>query len=487
MRAASLAYRPRQPDEDVLRQLVHDYFETLRARAAGGGAGQGLPAFVEREFREFLTCGHLAAGFARFRCRGCGADRLVAFSCKGRGFCPSCGGRRMTERAAHLADHVFPEVPVRQWVLTLPVRLRYGLAFDHAACRAVTGAFLGAVFAWLRSRARGRGVTRGQTGAVVIVQRFGGGLNVNVHLHALVLDGVFAPDGTGGLRFWPLDRHAVAPGHLASLLAVITRRIARRAGGCGLGGDDREAPDRWADTEPVLAGLAAASVAGLAATGRRRGAPVRRWGDMVDRPEPRPPGRWQARTDGFDLHAALVVPARARDRLERLCRYALRPPVGQDRLQPMPDGTVALELRHRWADGTTHLIFEPVELMERLAALVPRPRVNLVLYYGVLAPRAAWRRAVVPGGVGGAAGLPEARARRRPNPTWAALMQRGFGFDVLACPRCAGRMTLVALIHAPAVVERILRHVGQSTEVPRVGPSRDPPVGRIWGDDGLPG
>ena len=158
VRPASFAYRPRQPDQDVLHRLVRDHFETLRARAGGGREGEGLPAFVEREFREFLTCGCLAAGFARFRCRACGADRLVAFSCKGRGFCPSCGGRRMTERAADLVDHVFPEVPIRQWVLTLPMRLRYVLAFDHAACRAVTAAFLSAVFAWIRLRARRRGL-----------------------------------------------------------------------------------------------------------------------------------------------------------------------------------------------------------------------------------------------------------------------------------------------------------------------------------------
>ena len=86
----------------------------------------------------------------------------------------------------------------------------------------------------------------------------------------------------------------------------------------------------------MLAGLAGASVLGVDGTGARRGARVRRWGDAIDRPEPRPPGRWHARADGYDLHAALVVPARARERLERLCRYALRPPVGQDRLQAMP-------------------------------------------------------------------------------------------------------------------------------------------------------
>lgn len=473
MRPVSFAYRPRQPDADVLHRLVRDHFETLRTRARGGREGEGLPGFVEREFREFLTCGCLAAGFARFRCRACGADRLVGFSCKGRGFCPSCGGRRMTERAAHLVDHVFPDVPIRQWVLTLPVRLRYVLAFDHAACRAVTAAFVGAVFAWIRSRARRRGVRDGRTGAVVIVQRFGGALNLNVHLHALVLDGVFAP-GAGGLRFWSLDRSAVAAADLAALLAVVERRVWGRLKERGLRGDD-DAWDRWAGTEPALAGLAAASVAGLAASGPRRGAPVRRWGDGVDSPEPPATSRWHARANGFDLHAGLVVPARARDRLEQLCRYALRPAVGQDRLQQMPDGTIALELRHRWTDGTTHLVFEPVELLERLAALVPRPRVNLVLYYGVLAPRAAWRRAVVPGAMAVAPEEAGRRAPRRPNPTWAELMRRGFGFDVLACPRCDGRMALVALIQARSVIERILRHLGVSVDVPRLRPSRDPP------------
>ncbi len=79
----------------------------------------------------------------------------------------------MTERAAHVLDHVLPRVPIRQWVLTLPHGIRYRLAFDHAACRRVTAAFLGVVFAWLRRRARRQGVSGGRTGGVVFVQRFG--------------------------------------------------------------------------------------------------------------------------------------------------------------------------------------------------------------------------------------------------------------------------------------------------------------------------
>ena len=130
----------------------------------------------------------------------------------------------------------------------------------------------------------------------------------------------------------------------------------------------------------------------------------------------------------------------------------------------MPDGTVALEVRRRWTDGTTHLAFDAVELLERLAALTPRPRINLILYHGVLAPPAAWRRAVVPSSVTAPETFPEpaaceastecadgAHAGRLPNRTWAELRQRRFGVDVLACPRCAGRLQLVALIQDGAL------------------------------------
>lgn len=216
---------------------------------------------------------------------------------------------------------------------------------------------------------------------------------------------------------------------------------------------------------------------GVAALGARAGAPVRRWGDAIDAPDAPPLGRCHARRQGFDLHAGIVVPAGARDRLERLCRYALRPPMGQDRLQLTPDGKAVLELRRRWTDGTTHLVFEPVELLERLAALTPRPRINLVLYHGVLAPRAAWRKSIVPplpiaAGASvtadSTASVDDSGPRRvRPlNRGWADLMQRSFGFDVLACPRCSSRLKLVALIQAPAVILRILRHLGLPEELP---------------------
>jgi hypothetical protein len=106
---ASTSYAPRRPEDGTLYQIVRDHFETFRAHAASLRDGEGLPRFVEQEFRDFLQCGWLAGGFARFRCGGCGLDRLVPFTCRGRGLCPSCGGGRMAERAAHLVDHVLSE------------------------------------------------------------------------------------------------------------------------------------------------------------------------------------------------------------------------------------------------------------------------------------------------------------------------------------------------------------------------------------------
>jgi hypothetical protein len=473
----------------VLFQIVHDHLETFRARAARVCEGERLPRFIDEEFEGFLRCGWLAGGFARFRCDGCGLDRLVPFSCKGRAVCPSCGGRRMAERAAHLVDHVFPAVPVRQWVLTLPHQTRYVVAWDHTLCRAVVGVCMRAVLGFLRRRACERhDVVNGRGGAVAIIQRFGAALNLNVHIHALVLDGVYAEDGSGGLRFHPSS--PPTDDEMDQVLETIARRIGRMLARRGVVDGGEHGPDRWAEEAPVLAGIADASVQGRVAFGSRAGGEVRRGGRSPELLELATSSRGpcHARENGFDLHAAVVVPGRDRARLERVCRYALRPPVAHDRIHLTEHGQVRLDLRHRWADGTTHLLFEPVELLERLAALTPRPRINLVLYYGVLGARSAWRsRLAEPeasAGPMGAASVTRAEmteaatpCRARPsNLLWAQLMQRSFGFDVLACPRCGGRLRLLAVIEEGRVIQRILRHLGLPTAIPAPRPSRAPPI-----------
>jgi hypothetical protein len=220
--------------------------------------------------------------------------------------------------------------------------------------------------------------------------------------------------------------------------------------------------DRLAEVSPVLAQIMSASVQGRVALGSQAGSRVRRLSGEPAEPAGRARGPRQAHLDGFDLHANVRVPPNDRVRLEHLCRYLLRPPLVQDRVRLRADGGVVVKLKTAWRDGTTHVVFEPLEFLAKLAALTPRPEINLLLYHGVLAPHARWRHQVV----GYGRGAPEAArapgeapqnpSRPRRNWTWAALMRRAFAIDVLACPRCGGRLRVMATVEDSLGVRQIL-------------------------------
>ena len=211
-----------------------------------------------------------------------------------------------------------------------------------------------------------------------------------------------------------------------------------------------------------------------------------------------------ADVDGFSLHAGVRVEGRDRRRLEHLCRYAGRPAIAASRLSLLPDGRVAYELKRRWKDGTTHVVMTAPVLVERLLALVPRPRRHLVTYHGVLGPAAGLRSRVVPRwedggdevagevvaeeeGEGHAIAalrrrrgtVPHAPGKRRRGGVrrypWAELLRRVFEVEVLVCPRCGGRRRVLAAITAPESIAKVLGAIGLSADVPELGPARAPP------------
>jgi hypothetical protein len=477
-------YRPRDAEHAVLYRVIDAHLEAFLETATRHAGGSPLPEFVEQEFRDFLTCGVLAHGFARLRCTDCAVERLVPFSCKGRGFCPSCGGRRMTESAARLVDGVLPHVPVRQWVLSLPHRLRYLLAWNHGLARAVLGVYVRVLLGFQRRRARRYGIRDGRSGTVTVIQRFGGGLNLNVHFHTLLLDGVFFTEGEGeALGFRPLppptdDEIGVV---LARIATRVQRLLERR--GPDPSGADPSPLDPVVEESAALAGISSASIQGRVALGPRAGARVWRVGGDPDAPWTLSATPRHAHLAGFDLHANVEVPASDRRRLEQLCRYLLRPAVAQDRLRLLVDGRVALTLKSAWSDGTRQLVFEPLVLLEKLAALTPRPRSNLVLYHGVLAPHAGWRTRVVAYGAppveAPVAASLAAEPTDAPVPApasrhwaWADLMRRAFEIDVLACPRCSGRLRLIATVEDPDAIRAILAALAVS----RARADRAPPL-----------
>jgi len=307
----------------------------------------------------------------------------------------------MADTAAHLVDRVLPEVPIRQWVLTLPYPLRYRCAWNARLTSEVLRCFLRAVFADQRRRAkRDLGIRRGLCGSVTFIQRFGSALNLTPHFHTLVLDGVYPGMSSQPGPFAPLPPPETED--VGRVLAGTARRILHRLERKGITMEE----DPLAADDPLMAMLGAASIRSRIATGPEAGDPWRRLGDRVEptgeeeedgvEPGSRVPPRC-VRHGGMTLHADVAVPAHDRRRLERLCRYVARPPLALDRLEAMADGRLAYRLKTPWRDGTTHVVMERRELLERLAPLIPPPRAHQVRYHGILAPCASGRDRIVPG------------------------------------------------------------------------------------------
>jgi len=186
---------------------------------------------------------------------------------------------------------------------------------------------------------------------------------------------------------------------------------------------------------------------------------------------------------GFSLHAGVAARADERKKLERLCRYISRPAVSVKRLSLTRGGNVRYQLKTPYRDGTTHVIFEPLDFIARLAALVPKPRVNLTRFQGVFAPNSKYRALVTPAkrGRGNQARVTDESstpAQRRVSMTWAQRLKRVFTIDIETCSACGGAVKVIACIEDPVVIQQILDHLKHKAEAsePRALPeSRAPP------------
>ena len=409
-------------------------------------ADRFVPRHVVRALERFGHCGDPTLGFALLRCP-CGASNVVPVRCHGRSLCPTCGGRAMASGAAHLVDRVLPDVRVRQWVLSVPWPRRYLFAARPEMCAGVRRRVWRELSRWYERRAAALGEPGGSAGAVVVVQRFGSALNLNIHFHMLLLDGVFVEDGDAvrWVRVPPPTTEEVQ-----QLVTHLSQTVERWLDTQGYGSED--VCDE--DDDDANGVLLSASVAGRVALGPRAGAKVRRL-QRADARRFRLP-RLCGEAYGYNLHAAVVIRQGHRDGLEPLCRYILRPPLARTRLHRRADGLLVLTLRKPYANGTTDFVFSEGELVQKLAALVPPARKNGVSYHGVLAPRHRLRSRVIPEPP--EEEEPRDRLTRNPAPGrsrwhgWADLLWRVFEVDGFACA-CGGRFVLHAVVRPPATFD----------------------------------
>lgn len=469
-------YERHCPEQSLLYQTVEKYYPDFLEQLAG--QGKSLPTYVQREFEEYLKCGRLEHGFLRVRCEYCHSERLVAFSCKRRGFCPSCGARRMVESAALLIDNVLPQLPMRQWVLSVPFQLR----FLFASQPQVRGKVLGIVYRAIETHLiKQAGQTRNtaRTGAVTLIQRFGSALNLNIHFHMLFLDGVYVADHQ------PLVFRRIkppVPEALDKLVQTISHRVGRYLERTGLLVRDVENSYLQLDgvDESAMDDLLGHSITYRIAFGPQAGRKAFALQTVPARDEDGSNSKL-AKAHGFSLHAGVAAQAHQRRKLERLCRYISRPAVSTERMALTYQGNIRYTLKTPYRDGTTHIVLEPLDFMARLAALVPKPRVNLTRFHGVFAPNSALRKQITPKArskLTAQSDKPKSPAQCRTAMTWAQRLKRVFNIDLETCQYCGGTVRVVACIEDPAVIKKILEHLEQRTEsVKRTPhPARAPPA-----------
>jgi len=431
-------YQHRRPEKTLWYRTVQAHFETWLALATGPG-DESTPAYIEQAFRRYLDCGILANGFARAHCDECGHDFLIAFSCKGRGVCPSCNTRRMAETAAHLSDHVFPRLPVRQWVLSVPKRLRYFLQRDTALQGAVLRILLRGVERCLREHCPGCDSTA-RIGAIAFIHRFGSSLNEHTHFHCCVVDGVFQPTANIDDAITGVDFHA-ATGLDTSAIAQVQAQVRQRI---------------------------------LRAYVRR---------DLIDKCDRDEMMSWE-HGGGFSLDASVCIQDTDRAGLERLLRYCARPPFALEHLHTLDAEHLIYHNPKPRSDSPRNLVLTPLELIDKIAALIPPPRAHRHRYYGVLAPNSPMRAAVtamapmpviVPQPV--EANSEETPPRRAASHyLWAMLLARIYETLPLVCPNCHAPMRIIAFIIEGSTVRKILDHLGESAQPPRIAPARGPPL-----------
>ena len=171
-------------------------------------------------------------------------------------------------------------------------------------------------------------------------------------------------------------------------------------------------------------------------------------------PEPFP-STLLARLPGFSLHAATVCEAAQRDKLEKLCRHIARPAIANERLSTNDRGQVIYRFKQPFRDGSTHVVLDPLHFIARPAALVPRPRLNLARFHGVFAPNCKHRGSVAP--------KREPRHEKPDKPlapmTRMRRLKRVFAIDIETCPKCGGKLRVIARIENPDVIATILEHV----------------------------
>lgn len=440
-------YRPRRPRQSPLWQCLAGHFDDFldgyeeRYQSRYGFLRPIIPEIVNK----FLDCGDLERGFARVRCDHCQHEYLLAFSCKGRWFCPSCHQKKVQLFGALVTETILFPVPHRHFTFAIPKMLRPYFRFDRNLLKDLCHLAHECLLEYLRATLS---LPDGLPGLVMAIHTFGEYLDFHPHLHALVADGLFVRSGL----FYVLPEVSLKPLEELFRARVITFLVDK-----GL-------------LPPERANM------------------LRGWVHS-----------------GFNVHRSRRVLPDEREDLERLAQYIIRNPFAVEKMQVgapnrgNPDGSVIYRSGLNPKIQRNFEVFTPCDFIAAITQHIPDKSFQLVRYYGWYSNKMRGQRDKRAAEEAQAAGVQavqiidvsEHQPRRISSAKWRELIKKVWEADPLLCPKCGKEMRIVALIDDRDVIERILRHLGLWQQGVRVSPARAPPeladwVIEPWLDDPFP-
>jgi len=403
-RDSSGVYKPRNPAASHYFRCVSAHWEELEPAWEDFYQRQYgyFRSYIKEVMLRFLDCGDLHQGFARIRCHDCGHEYLLAFSCKRRHFCPTCHQKRVVEFGEWLCTDVLKSVPHRQWVFSIPKRLRPWFSHDRKLLAGLSKCVWKILGQYLQHSVPYEDAV---AGGVVAVQTFGDFQNFNPHTHIIATDGCFYGDG----QFMTANRPD--PQALESLFRQEVFKLLKAHG---------------------LPDLVIENMMG-----------------------------WHH--SGFSVYCGPAIWPGHDAGMENLARYIIRAAFSQERMTYIPatasaDGEAKVIYQSR--DGRERKVFPALDWLAQLTTHIPNRKEHMVRYYGYYSNKSRGQR--IKAGLEDAAVniLDPVRSDRASRKSWARLIQKIYEVNPLLCPKCRGQMKIISFIEETAVIKQILQHLG---------------------------
>ena len=414
--APATRYAPRNHTHAPLWQCLDDEFSAFIAAYEEHYQQQYgyLRAVIPEVVNKYLECGDLRQGFARVRCGECGHEYLLAFSCRGRWFCPSCHQKKVIQFGEFVTHEVVAPAPHRHYVFTIPVMLRVYFKNTRYLLKKLCTAAYESVLIWTQAYMNVRG---GKLGMIMAIHTYGEYLNNHPHVHAVVADGLFRHTG---------------------LFHVLGK----------------------ADSEPLVKIFQNNVLKLLVREGKLTA-------EAADKQR-----RWKH--SGFSVYRSSAVNPRDTNGLERIAQYIIRSPFSLEKMQYFKDTKQVLyQSKYNKKTKRNFEVYKAHDFIAAITQHIPDKGFQMVRYYGWYSNKSRGLRKKH-SALAGQIGIKEHDWKIVPSRTWCELIKKIWEVDPLLCPECGGKMRIISLINDPDVIEDILRHLGRGEDTVHQG-GHDPP------------